>query len=66
MNWTAWNSLWANALTKSPSATPSSALTQRQRHQQRRDRAVSRPSGPSVTAASTAVCTSATSANAMP
>ena len=60
MNWTAWNSVVANALTKSPSAMPSSALASASSTSTTAGRVVSSPSGPSEMAATQIVCTSAT------
>ncbi len=64
MNCTAWNSVVANALTKSPSAHPSTPSTTATRPSTASEPSTSSPSRPTETATASADCTSATRANA--
>ena len=64
MNWTAWNSVVANALRKRPSAIPRSAFATASRTTSSAGPAVSRPSSVKATVAVIEAWTAATSANA--
>ena len=66
MNWTAWNSVEANALTNSPSAMPSTALAIARTTTSPREPATSRPSSPKATATVTSAWTAATAPKARP
>jgi hypothetical protein len=64
MNWTAWNSLVANALRKRPRATPSSAFATASATTRAGEPWTVTPSRPKATADVMAVWIVATSANA--
>ncbi len=66
MNCTAWNSLVAKALRKSPSPTPSRALQTASVTTRAGEPAVSTPSKPNATSEVTAGLHAATDANASP
>jgi len=66
MNWTAWNSLAANADSSSPSAMPSSALPIASAPTAHGEPATSRPSTANATTLTTAAWTAAKPANAIP
>jgi hypothetical protein len=66
MNWTAWNSLEANALASSPSAEPSTALRTASAMMRAAEPAASSPSARNATAAVISAWSAASSAKAIP
>jgi len=66
MNWTAWNSVSAKALTNRPSVLPSTAFATANTTTSQFGPATSRPSGPSASSETTVACTTATRAKAVP
>jgi hypothetical protein len=66
MNWTAWNSVCANALANSPSDMPSSAFSTANATTTTTEPSTSRPSSPNATVAVISACTVAASAKARP